>query len=169
MDAEAALRYERARSGHAGIMRYAHIAIETAIRYDYPPIRITADGCADGRAAVVIASNMSRYAGWLTPSPGATPFDGLLDLVPVRYIGPAGIFVAALRFLLGLGRSAPRCRMKRVTSARWESARPVPLEVDGEPAGWLPVDVTVRPGAARFVVPAFEPNGARPARAATSA
>ena len=35
----------------------------------------------------------------------------------------------------------------------WTARGDVPLEIDGEPIGWLPADLSIEPGAVEIVVP----------------
>ena len=42
--------------------------------------------------------------------------------------------------------SWPDCRRKRVRKVRLESDQPVPVQLDGDPAGFLPLDVEILPG-----------------------
>jgi len=155
IDAEAARRYELGRAGRwQGFSRYIVVSFATALRHAHIPIDVSCDGRPVARGAkLVVAANMSVYAGWFRFAPGADPGDGALDLVAIRAEGLMGIGSAYGRAFFGARQRPDRSLVRRVRSMRWESPGEVPLEIDGEPVGRLPVDITVRSGAARMVLP----------------
>lgn len=72
--------------------------------------------------------------------------DGLLDLCTFEH----GSFWQGLRYLTGIFagdcNSWSDCQKKRVRKVRLESDQPVPVQLDGDPAGFLPLDVEILPG-----------------------
>lgn len=151
-DAEAARRYEMKRRRRGSILAYAAIAVKTGLDFQQRDIRVLAEGHCVALGKMTIVSNMRHYAGWLTPAPDATPTDGLLDLVAVRSFGVFGLVGAAVDALLGLHQRPSRALVQRLASMRLESDYDLPVEIDGEPVGFLPVDIRVRAGALRMVV-----------------
>lgn len=153
-DAEVVRRYELTRGGSSSFLRYAAVALRTAIPCLPAPIHVTADGrpAANG-VKDVIASNMKVYGGWFVYTPDADPADGLLDVAAIRAYGVVGLTGALLRALAKRPQRPARTLLFRARSMRWESDERVTVSVDGEPAGYLPVDVTVRPGAVRLILP----------------
>jgi len=155
VDAEAARRYELGRAGRwQGFSRYIVVSFVAGLRHVHVPIDVVCDGRPAARGAkLAIASNMSVYGGWFRFAPEADPGDGELDLVAIRGEGLMGIGSAYGRAFFGARQRAARSLVRRARSMRWESSYAVPLQVDGEPAGRLPVDITVRAGAASMVLP----------------
>lgn len=153
-DAEVVRRYELTRAGHSSFLRYAAVATMTAAIHEPMPIDITADGRPAAMGVKdVIVSNMKVYGGWFVYTPDADPADGLLDVAAVRAYGNFGLTSALLRAYLKLAQRPARTLLFRARSMRWEGDPRVPVSADGEPAGHLPVDITVRPGAVRLVLP----------------
>ena len=160
-----------ARSRRSSMLRYAVVAVRAALRFEHRDIYVS-DSLTHQRIAtgkLVIVSNCRHYGGWFRPSPCAVPTDGLLDLVAIRSYGIFGLAGAGVYALLGIpqrpGRSGIRIsravrRLKpsttRLSCLRLESdsdrsGRQVPFELDGEPAGTLPVELRVKAGALRIV------------------
>jgi diacylglycerol kinase family enzyme len=163
-DAEAARRYESRRrrrgpegrgvlrSGRRGsILAYAMVATVTGLNFDHREVRATVDGRPLASGKMVIVSNMRHYAGWLKPAPGAVPTDGLLDVVAIRSYGVAGLAAAGVCALLARQQRPSRARVEKLTSVRLESDYDVPVQIDGEPVGGLPIDLRVAAGALRMV------------------
>jgi diacylglycerol kinase (ATP) len=156
LDAEAGRLYERTRRARSSFLRYGLVVAETVARYRTSPVRVSVGGRELGNAVVAMASNCTHYAGIMTFAPDARPDDGLLDLVCVRGEGAFAFGSAAVRAILGLRQRERRATALRARSVAWESAGPVPVQADGEPVGYLPVEVGVLPGAVRLVGPADE-------------
>jgi diacylglycerol kinase (ATP) len=80
----------------------------------------------------IVASNGPRFGGGFRIAPGASPFDGQLDLVTVRDAGRlrrATLFVRARR---GTHLGQPEVSHRRFRSAVLRCAEPPLLDVDGE-------------------------------------
>jgi diacylglycerol kinase (ATP) len=155
VDAEAARRYEVRCRSNPSVARYVLTVIDALARYDSHPITVTVGAAGTRRrASVAIASNMRIYGGWFVMAPDALPHDGALDLIAVRSEGTAGLCGALGMGLLTRPQSPSRSYCRTTTAMRWESSGPVPVEIDGEPVGWLPVEVSVLPGAIEMVLPA---------------
>jgi diacylglycerol kinase (ATP) len=162
IDAEIARRYELVRGGMwQGFSRYAAVAAATTLRHVHVPFDIDCDGRPAARGAkLAIAANMRIYGGWFVMSPDALPDDGLLDLTVVRAEGSFGIASTLVRAGFAARQRPSRALTLQCRKTRWESkSGPVLFEIDGEPVGRLPVDITIRPGAARMVLPRSEPSG----------
>ena len=76
---------------------------------------------------------------------GANGRDGLLDLCTFEH----GSLGRGLRYLSGLFAgdcgSWDDCQRKRIRKIRLESEQPVPVQLDGDPAGFLPLDIEILP------------------------
>ena len=98
--------------------------------------------------------NVSRYGWGLNLAPQAVTTDGLLDVCSFR----RGSLSSGLRYLaavqLGVwhGRLSDcvSCRAKLI---RIESDHRVPYQLDGDPGGWLPLEIEVLPERMTLVVP----------------
>jgi diacylglycerol kinase family enzyme len=123
-------------------------------QYDWPVLSVVADDrevfC--GRAMIVVG-NISRYALGLRICSEAMPTDGMLDLF---------VMECESRWELLKWATAVATRMhKRLRQAVYTRARriqivtagktKIPVEVDGDPAGLLPVEIDVLPAAASLL------------------
>ena len=141
----------RARLGFRGWVRPLRREIAA---YDFPALRVTVDGAPAGAATLAVICNTANYGGVFTLVPGADPGDGLLDACLIDARRRRSFF----RYLWGAWRgSLPRqgdVATARGRAFRVEADRPVPVQVDGDPFGSTPLEVTLRPGAAQVLVPA---------------
>jgi len=130
-------------------------AVREAWRYRYPPIRVMVDGApVDESATFVVVGNIGRYGGLFRLFKDASPEDGLLDIccfhgrrLPdlMRYAW------AAFRGALSELGNVDYYRGKLIIL---KSDANVPVQIDGDPGGKLPVTLTVLPRAVSFCVPA---------------
>lgn len=119
-------------------------------------IAVEADGerIAEGMDQVVLG-NAHSYGGPIELTPAASPQDGVLDVMCLAQPEPLQM---AEMVSYGFLRATPRCphvlycraRQAVLSSARAE----VPYQLDGEAAGFLPVEVELLRAAARMLVPA---------------
>lgn len=108
-------------------------------------------------ALMVLIGNTRLYGGAFTFTNKALADDGLLDVVVISSGGVLyrmGVLVRAALRRPSLG---PRVRYVRTRSLRLEAATPVPVQVDGEVIGTLPMTFTVTPSALTVVVPKDAP------------
>ncbi len=109
------------------------------------------------QALMVIIGNTRLYGGAMTFTRNAVADDGVLDVV---VIGSGGILYRLNVFgraLLRTKTPGPNVRYDRAQSVRLESRRPVPVQVDGEVIGYLPMTFGIAPLALSVIVPATAP------------
>jgi len=119
--------------------------------YAHAPVTLACDG-ADCRGAHCVVSNLPQYAMALSLTPAARGDDGELDWVTFERGG--------LPALAGYAWAVRRARHHRLSHVRGgrgrrltlTSATPVPIQLDGDPWGFTPAEVTVLPGALAVVV-----------------
>ncbi|HLW01528.1 MAG TPA: diacylglycerol kinase family protein [Ktedonobacterales bacterium] len=105
------------------------------------------------RASLIIIGNTRLYGGLMTFTNQAYGDDGLLDMCLVRRQGVWGrlrVLLNALRRHYPLG---ARVSYERFRTLTIDSSVPVPIEVDGEPAGTLPAVFRVAPKMLTVIVP----------------
>jgi diacylglycerol kinase family enzyme len=153
-DADVMHRAHLRRAGHITRLHYVQ-PIWSALRtYQYPEVRVFADDSAQpvtGKLAIV--ANLPAYALRLGVAPGARGDDGLLDI----RVFQRGSTFDMLRYvcLVALGRHEHQSDVLALQARRIrvESDLPVPIQVDGDPAGYTPCEITIEPGAAQLFVP----------------
>ncbi len=161
-DAEVARRVEQGRLKRFGLKLLEYLATVGLLSLTRPSdtVRITV-GSRRRReqALMVIIGNTRLYGGAMTFTRGAIADDGALDVV---VIGSGGILhrVNVLgRAFLRLPNTGPHVRYERTQSLRVESKRSVPVQVDGEVIGYLPMTFSVAPQALSVIVPRDTPAG----------
>lgn len=153
-DAEVVQRVVRSRRGHITHLSYADPLWRTFWEHRFPAFRVFTEGRLywEGRGMVFIG-NMSRYAMGLPVVRDARPDDGLLDLCIYSCHSRRQLVAHSIRTVFRRHVEHPDVRYARVKQVRVESPVAVPLELDGEAAGFVPLEATVRPGAVRVRVP----------------
>jgi len=163
-DAEVVRRVHARRTGRVRSRHYFKPIVEVLRSYTYPEVRVCWHGAEGGGdlpageavARWLFAFNLPCYAAGLKIAPQADGHDGLIDLCAFtggsrwhafRYAG-----AVALRRHQGLA----DCHTGRARQLRITSKAEVPYQLDGDPGGFLPVDVDVLPGRLTLVVPAVE-------------
>jgi diacylglycerol kinase family enzyme len=165
-DAEVVRRVDQARSGHITHFTYAKPILDSIRSYQYPELRIYSENAVDDdqRGPSVVArwafiANLPRYARGLNIVPQACGRDGLLDVCTFR----RGSLFSGLVYLAGVvfGRhqSLDDCVNLQTRRLRIESDGEVPFQLDGDPGGYLPVDIEVVPGRLTLVVPRHRAGG----------
>jgi diacylglycerol kinase (ATP) len=155
-DAEVIHRVERLRTGPADSRRVSRTTYVRPVgaalwRYGYPRISLTADAAAV-EAAFCLVANLPGYAMALSVAPAARADDGLLDWVAVERGGRLALTRYAWAVARARHAGLAHVRGGRTRRVRLASVDPVPVQLDGEPAGFTPVDVEVLPAALAVVV-----------------
>jgi YegS/Rv2252/BmrU family lipid kinase len=135
---------------------FAIQGLATYLTGDSPLIRVeTEEECIDGY--FVVLGNAANYGGNFGVTPLADMRDGLLDvcvLTDKSFFEFAGYWLAAL---LSAPMQHSKVRYFRTKGARLSVAPgetgEVLVQTDGEPAGKLPIDCHIVPGALRVIVP----------------
>lgn len=178
-DAEVVRRVHTQRTGHIRHYTYARPIFDVIRSYRFPELRLyctAADpsealvGSArsvsarplercepedlpdEQRARWAFVFNLPRYAAGLNFAPKACGTDGLIDVCTFRQ----GSVLHGLRYLAGVaaGRHQewPDCRVTRTARLRIECDEPVPYQCDGDPGGFLPIDIEALPERVTLVV-----------------
>ncbi len=144
-------RWQRGRAG------YLLTTLDELRRYRNSRVRIAVDGAPAAERMILFAAvaNGAWYGGGMHIAPGARLDDGSLDLCLVGDLSR----LAALGQLPGLYRGThvrhPAVSMTRVRAVELEAVdSDVPVHLDGEPFGSLPLRIEVRPAALTVAMPA---------------
>jgi diacylglycerol kinase family enzyme len=146
------------RHGNIRHFSYAKPIFESLRTYVYPEIRVSAPDGEDspGRSVSgrwVFVMNLPCYARGLPIAPEASGLDGLFDVCTFR----AGSWWNALRYLSVILRrrhaQEPDCTTFRASKLRLESDVPTPFQIDGDPGGWLPVEIEILPERLTLLAP----------------
>jgi len=105
-----------------------------------------------GPDVVAIVGNGRQTGGGKQVAPRAFLDDGLLDILVVREI-PASKLLDAVRELRAFSSQGQYISYWQVPWANFDAVRPVPVNLDGEPAEFTQVRYEATPAAVRLIVP----------------
>jgi diacylglycerol kinase (ATP) len=136
--------------------------IESALAYDFPELRVSlyrsdseTEPISQHLSRWAFVTNIPRYAGGLTFSPAAKPWDSLLDLCAFQRGFWAGLSYF-WNVQTGRHTTDPLTVHAQSAKIRIEMAQtnspPVPYQLDGDPGGELPVEIGCLPGRLSFIV-----------------
>ena len=153
-DAEVVRRVDQRRTGHIRNRNYVKPILQTIRSYNYPELRVYWDESETlAVARWLFAFNLPCYGGGLRLAPQADGTDGLLD---VCAFGGGSLWHGlryAVAVLLGRHQRMADCTTRRVRRLRITSEQEVPYQLDGDPGGFLPVEVEVLSGRLTLAVP----------------
>ena len=135
-----------------GIVAYALAILEGLQRYRFPEFRVTTGGRMFTATSCLVC-NSKRYGGGLLFCPAADMHDGFLDLLILER--RSRLALAGFLLLAWLQRPMKGSWIHRLPSdsLRIEGAEGVSVQVDGEPAGGLPLDIGLTPATFPLIIP----------------
>jgi diacylglycerol kinase family enzyme len=156
-DAEVVTRHHLSRIGRSGIARptnrasYVEPVLRSSLEYRFPllTVQVTDSGAEEIlTGTTVFLFNLPRYALGLPFAPSALADDGLLDLIVFRNAGPFQALYYLWLVLRGLHLGTPGVYHRRVRKVVVTAAERVPIQLDGDPNGYVNAgDSTVPEGA----------------------
>ena len=153
-DADVVRRLHRNRKGHIRHWSYAGPIVGSMGNYKFPRIRIEVDGeTMEAPSKWAFIFNAPRYAMNLPIVDEADTRDGLLDLCTFR----GGNVFQGLMYLagvsLGVHQGWKDFQTRRAKSIKLTSDGEVPYQLDGDPGGFLPLEISTIPGFLRVLLP----------------
>jgi diacylglycerol kinase family enzyme len=155
-DADVVHRFTRWRTAggaprRAGRAAYVRPLAAALWSYPHAAITLTADGVAvDGSHCTV--ANLPDYALDMRLAPEARADDGLLDWTVLSRSGRVALAGYALAVARARHTQQAHVPVGRARKLTLRSAGPVPVQIDGDPWGFTPVEVEVMPAALSVVV-----------------
>jgi diacylglycerol kinase (ATP) len=145
----------RTRKGPIAMASYLLPAAVSFAQYRFLPITVEVDGrtVLDGVPAIAVIGNVREYGTGLPIVPDADPSDGLLDVCAM----PCASWIDLMELMLAIA-SQTHGHRDGVVSVRGRSVRvtasePVPVQIDGDAAGFTPLAVETLPGLVPFLIP----------------
>lgn len=154
---EVTLSRRNARHKIAGTPGYLLAALSAVWRNRPCNIRFEIDGARPFEMRVLHAGagNGPYHGGGMRICPAAILDDGLLDITVIEPIGAFDVlFHLPLIYSGGIHRH-PKVKHFRAARVAASADAPVIFEIDGEPVGGLPVELTVLPRSLNVLVPAI--------------
>lgn len=153
-DAEVVRIYQAVRGRKSRPHHYVLPVLLTLKDFALPRIRVAMDGEElTAAAASVVVGNSRAYAVHMAVAARARPDDGLLDACILLGRTRMDMVLTVLNVLLRrhLKRASTVYRVGREISLRSDS--PVAVQLDGDLAGCLPMEIVVKPLAVSYFVP----------------
>jgi YegS/Rv2252/BmrU family lipid kinase len=156
LDALIAKQVAAQKDGIRGLARWVMPAVRSVLHFNHAPIRVRVDGeIVTETSSYAIVANCRYSAGVFPATRRARVDDGLLDLCAMHRLS-----VPKLAWL-PLAVWSPRFPDRKDVVYRQgkefvleaASDLPVPLHVDGEPAGFLPATCQVKPKSFEVIAP----------------
>ncbi len=153
-DAEVVRRTHARRRGNISRLTYARPIWESLRQYRHPSMRFWIDDEQEPiPAGFAVLVNLPVYALGLKVAGSAAPDDGFLDLRLFRRSSAFQMLRYLYKVKRGLHESLPDVLSFRIRRLRVESDEPVPVQVDGDPAGWTPATIAVVPASWEALLP----------------
>ncbi len=157
-EAEVVHHVHERRNGHLTKFHYVKPTFEMLAKYPYPKLQLDIE-LADGSRTQtegfwVFAFNVPRYALGFEMTPDAVPNDGLLDICVLTQsgFGATASYITSLLSGTIVNRSDVQRFQARSAEIRCQSG-PVPLQTDGDPAGFTDTHLSVLPNYLPLIVP----------------
>lgn len=144
------------RTGRLGVTGYFLPVLLVMFKYSFPSFRVILDDheiFEDIQYAVV--ANCKYSAGIFPATREASVTDGLLDLVMFHNLNTLRLTGYAARSFFGSLAATKNVIYKKVKTVSLEplEEKCVPFQVDGDPAGFLPVAIHIEPSSIRIIAP----------------
>ncbi|MFL6253831.1 MAG: diacylglycerol/lipid kinase family protein [Pyrinomonadaceae bacterium] len=140
-----------------GRLSFAAAALQAAVTFEKPLVRVSLDGGAESQLNVAnfCVANARYFGGGMKIAPNAKVDDGRFDVVAVGDVSALTVLANSYRLYLGthLGMQEVRHALARRVRAASADGSVVKLEVDGELVGRLPAEFELLPCALRVRCP----------------
>ncbi|MBI1370792.1 MAG: hypothetical protein GC162_19330 [Planctomycetes bacterium] len=148
----AAWRAQGDKLRRVGRLSYTRPILRAMFDYDYPTMRVTADG-QTFTGCLVMVFNLPQYGLNMPLAPQADPHDGQLDYVIFERPGTMALAGYAMSVFMRRHMRRSDVHTGRARELRIECDYPVPIEIDGDPFNAAPANLRVLPGEMRLLVP----------------
>lgn len=148
-----------------GPLAYGAGVLRALTSWTGPQARIEVDGAVESIPLMfATVANGTRTGGLFRLTPGASLFDGVLDVCTVRYVRPARALLVAPRTLNGSHVRLDEVRVRTGVRIRIDVSEAVPVHADGEivSRGCRRMDCWVVAGALPVLVPSRDRAGRTP-------
>jgi YegS/Rv2252/BmrU family lipid kinase len=138
--------------GRRGTLPYVSAILKSLAAHATVMTEIEADGVVawSGRISTVVVANGAYYGGGMKIAPGADAADGHLDCVVLGDFGRLEFLWWLPTVYRGTHLASAKVVTRRARRLTIRPVSPLPVHVDGEPAGDTPVTFEIRPGALRL-------------------
>lgn len=152
-DAEVVHRVAAARTGHISRWNYVTQIAAALWKFRRARVTVTVDDGEPHAGSLAVVANLPMYAMNWPVAASAVGNDGLLDVRLFERPSRGALVKYVWNIWRGKHERLPDVRSLRGRSIRLESETPVPLQVDGDPAGFTPANIRVLENAVTVIAP----------------
>ena len=117
-----------------GMLAYIEAVIKVFFGYKPPHMRILHDGkVLEADPILITAANLEQYGGGVKIAPGASPFDGYLDLAIVDKMNIIRMLWNLPKMFMGFVRKVPETTILKIKEATITMESSGPVHLDGDP------------------------------------
>ena len=151
-DAQAVRVFESEGTRELGPAGFVWPVLRALISHKDRPLRIRTDR-GEGEAQWVIVTRVKHYAGNLTLAPDADLRQAGLYVVCMKGSGPLNRVRQLAALALGVLNYDPSVRVEPATWVRIDGDRAMPVQIDGELLGALPLEIGLHPDQLKVIFP----------------
>lgn len=154
-DAEVVHLTDARRTGPISKWNYLQPILTSLRKYQHPRLKVFADGATQPiEGVLVVAVNIPGYAFGLKVAHGAGGSDGLLDLRIFQRGSAFQMLRYGLKVATGSHERLDDVKCLRAKRIRIESDVAAPVQVDGDPCGFTPLEISIQPNSLTMLIPA---------------
>jgi YegS/Rv2252/BmrU family lipid kinase len=155
IDAQIVHLLDSVRRGPIDMTSYLWPMALTFAAYTFPPITVTVDNqtLLTQTPAIALIGNVREYGIGIPILTDAVPNDGLLDICIMPCRDRRELIELAVEIAAGEHASRESVIYTRGKSVHINAAEKVAVQVDGDSAGFTPLDIDVLPGRVQFLMP----------------
>ncbi len=156
LDAAVVHELDRIRTGPIAKYSYVLPTIIALLKNPFPTLTVTVDDhlLVRGLQGMAFIGNIPEYGTGFPVLPHARPDDNLLDVCVVPCRDAMQAVEVFLRASIGEHLRGEGVRYAKAKRIRIESTSPAPVQIDGDSAGFTPLEVELLPERIPFIVPA---------------
>ena len=138
-----------------GSIAYMLATLNTALGFPGNHVTLHLDNATtiDAHVTNVAAGNGQYHGAGMWVCPGASVDDGLIDVTIINYMPLFELLKSLPLFYNGGIYGHPKVQSYRVKRLTADSTEHVLIEIDGEPLGRLPIEISILPRALRILMP----------------
>ena len=156
MGGEVSARAKNILSPLGGKIAFLYATLQVFLYYRGKPVELTLDDAGEPRRCTVLnvaVGNGNFHGGGMHVCPAAIFNDGILDITIINDLGMLTLLKDMSYLYNGKIYAHPKVSHYRATKIAATSPEITRIEVDGEPLGALPLEITVLPRRLKVIVP----------------
>ena len=129
--------------------------LQTALNFSGNSVTLKIDGsdATEEKITNVAVGNGQYHGAGMWACPGASINDGILDVTVIRYLSLFELLKGLPVLYNGSIYSHPKVKAYRARRVEANSKESTLIEIDGEPLGRLPIEISIVPNAIRVLMP----------------